>query len=70
MSSGWQSRMVGGSRELPSAQPSLGSLIVFQQGGIEVDIDAADQRLKSVDEAGIYRLQPVGMASDVGRQEV
>lgn len=45
------------------------SFIVFRQGGIEIDIDDADQRLEALDEAGIHSLQPLRMASDVGGQE-
>src|SRR5690606_9398121 len=47
----------------------LCSFIVHRQGGIEIDIDTAGQRLQALDETSIHKLQPLGMAGEVGSQE-
>jgi len=57
------------SHESPGVRACPRSFIVCRKGGIDIDIDTADQRLESLDEAGIHGLQPFRMASDVAGEE-
>ena len=45
------------------------SFIVRRQRGVQIDLDAADQRLDALREIGVQGLQPLGMLGHVAGQE-